>query len=142
MRVQLVQKAQRIKNLREGEESGYEQKAHMIGTGEIGTRLRETGLPKLRKEWIDRREKLGLPRFTQMFYAKKGIITEEMMYCAAREKLDPEFVRAEVARGRAIIPSNKKHLELEPMIVGRNFLVKVNANIGNSAVVSSIEEEV
>ncbi|CAK9164234.1 unnamed protein product [Ilex paraguariensis] len=65
-----------------------------------------------------------------------------MVFCAAREKLDPEFVRAEVARGRAIIPSNKRHLELEPMIVGRNFLVKVNANIENSAVVSSIEEEV
>ncbi|WMV32075.1 hypothetical protein MTR67_025460 [Solanum verrucosum] len=77
-----------------------------------------------------------------MFYAKQGIITEEMAYCAAREKMDPEFVRSEVARGRAIIPSNKKHPELEPMIVGRKFLVKVNANIGNSAVVSSIEEEV
>ncbi|KAL0286648.1 UNVERIFIED_CONTAM: Phosphomethylpyrimidine synthase, chloroplastic [Sesamum calycinum] len=100
------------------------------------------GLPKLRKEWIARREKLGGPRYTQMFYAKQGIITEEMAFCAARENLDPEFVRSEVARGRAIIPSNKKHLELEPMIVGRNFLVKVNANIGNSAVVSSIEEEV
>ncbi|KAL3334070.1 hypothetical protein AABB24_030704 [Solanum stoloniferum] len=100
------------------------------------------GLPKLRTEWINRREKLGGPRYTQMFYAKQGIITEEMAYCAAREKLDPEFVRSEVARGRAIIPSNKKHPELEPMIVGRKFLVKVNANIGNSAVVSSIEEEV
>lgn len=100
------------------------------------------GLPKLRAEWINRREKLGGPRYTQMFYAKQGIITEEMAYCAAREKMDPEFVRSEVARGRAIIPSNKKHPELEPMIVGRNFLVKVNANIGNSAVVSSIEEEV
>lgn len=77
-----------------------------------------------------------------MYYAKQGIITEEMLYCATREKLDPEFVRSEVARGRAIIPSNKKHLELEPMIVGRKFLVKVNANIGNSAVASSIEEEV
>ncbi|CAJ1960331.1 unnamed protein product [Sphenostylis stenocarpa] len=100
------------------------------------------GLPKLRREWVDRRQKIGPPRFTQMYYAKQGIITEEMLYCAAREKLDPEFVRSEVARGRAIIPSNKKHLELEPMIVGRNFLVKVNANIGNSAVASSIEEEV
>ncbi|XP_024634968.1 phosphomethylpyrimidine synthase, chloroplastic isoform X3 [Medicago truncatula] len=100
------------------------------------------GLPKLRKDWIDRREKIGAPRFTQMYYAKQGIITEEMLYCATREKLNPEFVRSEVARGRAIIPSNKKHLELEPTIVGRNFLVKVNANIGNSAVVSSIEEEV
>ncbi|KAG4974823.1 Phosphomethylpyrimidine synthase, chloroplastic [Glycine soja] len=101
-----------------------------------------TGLPKLRGGWVDRREKLGYPRFTQMYYAKQGIITEEMLYCATRENLDPEFVRSEVARGRAIIPSNKKHLELEPMIVGRNFLVKVNANIGNSAVASSIEEEV
>lgn len=100
------------------------------------------GLPKLRKDWIDRREKLGGPRYTQMYYAKQGIITEEMLFCATRENLDPEFVRAEVARGRAIIPSNKKHLELEPMVVGRNFLVKVNANIGNSAVASSIEEEV
>ncbi|XP_027089792.1 phosphomethylpyrimidine synthase, chloroplastic isoform X3 [Coffea arabica] len=101
-----------------------------------------SGLPKLRKDWVDRREKLGGPRYTQMYYAKQGIITEEMAFCAARENLEPEFVRSEVARGRAIIPSNKKHLELEPMIVGRNFLVKVNANIGNSAVVSSIEEEV
>ncbi|XP_058099596.1 phosphomethylpyrimidine synthase, chloroplastic-like isoform X3 [Magnolia sinica] len=100
------------------------------------------GLPKIRKDWVDGREKLGGPRYTQMFYAKQGIITEEMLFCATREKLDPEFVRSEVARGRAIIPSNKKHLELEPMIVGRNFLVKVNANIGNSAVLSSIEEEV
>ncbi|KAJ6807371.1 phosphomethylpyrimidine synthase, chloroplastic [Iris pallida] len=98
------------------------------------------GLPKIRKDWIDRKEKLGGPRYTQMFYAKKGIITEEMLFSAAREKLEPEFVRSEVARGRAIIPSNKRHLELEPMLVGRNFLVKVNANIGNSAVVSSIEE--
>ena len=85
---------------------------------------------------------MGGPRFTQMYYAKRGIITEEMLFCASREKLESEFVRSEVARGRAIIPSNKKHLELEPMIVGRNFLVKVNANVGNSAVASSIEEEV
>ncbi|CAI9767023.1 unnamed protein product [Fraxinus pennsylvanica] len=66
-------------------------------------------LPKLRKELIDRREKLGGPRYTQMFYAKQGTITEEMAYCATREKLEPEFMRSEVARGRAIIPSNKKH---------------------------------
>ncbi|CAL9194161.1 unnamed protein product [Musa hybrid cultivar] len=102
----------------------------------------EAGLPKIRKDWVERREQLGAPRYTQMFYAKQGMITEEMLFCAAREKLDPEFVRSEVACGRAIIPSNKNHLELEPMIVGRNFLVKVNANIGNSAVVSNIEEEV
>eukprot|EP00249_Psilotum_nudum_P015563 c25392_g1_i1 orf=596-2671(-) len=100
------------------------------------------GLPKIRKEWIERREARGDEKFTQMYYAKQGVITEEMMFCAARESLQPEFVRSELARGRAIIPANKRHLELEPMIIGRNFLVKVNANIGNSAVTSSIEEEV
>ncbi|HEY5037795.1 MAG TPA: phosphomethylpyrimidine synthase ThiC, partial [bacterium] len=104
---------------------------------------------------------------SQMHYAKKGIITPEMEYIAIRENqlaeervekgrfhkghafgavmppvITPEFVRDEVARGRAIIPSNINHLELEPMIIGRNFLVKINTNIGNSAVASSIEEEV
>lgn len=104
---------------------------------------------------------------TQLHYAKKGIITPEMEYIAIREnqridemvmikkqhkgehfgasipdKITPEFVRSEVARGRAVIPSNINHPEAEPMILGRNFLVKINANIGNSAVTSSIEEEV
>eukprot|EP00186_Timspurckia_oligopyrenoides_P002472 CAMPEP_0182444626 /NCGR_PEP_ID=MMETSP1172-20130603/3019_1 /TAXON_ID=708627 /ORGANISM="Timspurckia oligopyrenoides, Strain CCMP3278" /LENGTH=612 /DNA_ID=CAMNT_0024640235 /DNA_START=57 /DNA_END=1895 /DNA_ORIENTATION=+ len=100
------------------------------------------GLPKVRKEWIKRREARGDKTFTQMHYARKNMITEEMLYVAVREGLDPEFVRSEVARGRAIIPSNKRHTELEPMIIGRNFKVKVNANIGNSAITSSIEEEV
>lgn len=100
------------------------------------------GLPKLRREWINRREQRGDQVFTQMHYARRGEITEEMLFCAIREGLDPEFVRSEVARGRAIIPSNKRHLELEPMIVGRNFKVKVNSNIGNSAVSSTIEQEV
>ncbi|WP_088106097.1 phosphomethylpyrimidine synthase ThiC [Halalkalibacter urbisdiaboli] len=79
---------------------------------------------------------------TQLHYAKKGIITPEMEFIAIRENMDPEFVRSEVARGRAIIPSNINHPESEPMIIGRNFHVKINANIGNSAVTSSIEEEV
>lgn len=79
---------------------------------------------------------------TQMHYARRGIITPEMEFVAIREGVDPEFVRQEVAAGRAIIPCNINHPELELMIIGRNFLVKVNANIGNSAVVSSIEEEV
>jgi len=105
---------------------------------------------------------------SQMHYAKKGIITHEMEYIALRENLlldklseaqraqhpgqsfgasipaavTPEFVRDEVARGRAIIPANINHPELEPMIIGRNFLVKINANIGNSAISSSIEEEI
>jgi phosphomethylpyrimidine synthase len=106
---------------------------------------------------------------TQLEFARAGIITKEMIYIAERENLGrklkleraeaaladgesfgaavpafvtPEFVRSEVARGRAIIPSNINHAELEPMIIGRNFLTKINANIGNSAVTSSVEEEV
>ncbi|HEY8490178.1 MAG TPA: phosphomethylpyrimidine synthase ThiC, partial [Dehalococcoidia bacterium] len=79
---------------------------------------------------------------TQMHYARRGIVTPEMEFVAIREGVDPEFVRSEVARGRAIIPANVNHPESEPMIIGRNFLVKVNANIGNSAVASSIDEEV
>ncbi len=90
---------------------------------------------------------------SQMHYAKQGIVTPEMEFIAIRENLGreaaglksritPEFVRDEVARGRAIIPANINHPETEPMIIGRNFLVKINANIGNSAVASSIEEEV
>ncbi|MCF8564139.1 phosphomethylpyrimidine synthase ThiC [Alicyclobacillus tolerans] len=79
---------------------------------------------------------------TQMHYARQGIVTPEMEFIAIREGMDPEFVRKEVAEGRAIIPSNINHPESEPMIIGRNFHVKINANIGNSAVASSIEEEV
>lgn len=79
---------------------------------------------------------------SQMHYARKGVVTPEMEFIAIRENVKPEFVRAEVARGRAIIPSNINHPESEPMIIGRNFLVKINANIGNSAVASTIEEEV
>ena len=79
---------------------------------------------------------------TQLHYARKGIITPEMEFIALRENMKPEFVREEVARGRAIIPSNINHPEAEPMIIGRNFHVKINATIGNSAVSSSIEEEV
>ncbi len=79
---------------------------------------------------------------SQLHYAKQGIITPEMEFIALREHMDPEFVRDEVAKGRAIIPSNINHPEIEPMIIGRNFHVKINANIGNSAVSSCIEEEV
>jgi phosphomethylpyrimidine synthase len=100
------------------------------------------GLPKLRQPWIDRRVARGDVNFSQMHYARLGEITEEMRYVAMRENVSPEFVRDEVARGRAIIPANRKHPESEPMIIGRNFLVKINANIGNSAVTSSIGEEV
>ncbi|PYE43802.1 phosphomethylpyrimidine synthase [Paenibacillus barcinonensis] len=79
---------------------------------------------------------------TQMHYARQGIITPEMEYAAIREGVEPEFVRQELASGRAILPSNINHPESEPMLIGRHFHVKINANIGNSAVSSSIEEEV
>jgi phosphomethylpyrimidine synthase len=142
----------------------------------------KSGLFKIRKDWIAKREdvqevpkkncikaKIG-KNVTQLHYARKGIITPEMEYVAIREnqmrdhlsldperekrlkgknfganipeKITPEFVRSEIAAGRAIIPVNINHPEIEPMIIGRNFLVKINANIGNSAVASSIEEEV
>jgi phosphomethylpyrimidine synthase len=118
-------------------------------------------LPQGAKPW---RAKLGR-NVTQLHYARRGIVTPEMEFVAIRENqrvppelagqhpganfgatlpraMTPEFVRDEVARGRAIIPANINHTELEPMIIGRNFLVKINANIGNSAVSSSVEEEV
>ncbi|GAB3284590.1 phosphomethylpyrimidine synthase ThiC [Sinomonas notoginsengisoli] len=81
-------------------------------------------------------------RVTQMHYARAGVVTPEMRYIALRENCDAEHVRSEVAAGRAIIPSNINHPESEPMIIGKAFLVKINANIGNSAVTSSIAEEV
>ena len=123
------------------------------------------GLPQLREPWIKSQH------MTQLAFAKRGIITPEMEYVAIREnqkqkilgevdqereqrlcgnslgaqiprKITPEFVRDEIAKGRAILPANVNHLECEPMIIGRGFLVKVNANIGNSAVRSSVDEEV
>ena len=110
------------------------------------------GLPKMRQSWIEKRNKKGIG-VTQMAYAKAGIITPEMEYVAIRENMNcealgiktyitPEFVREEVASGRAVIPANINHPESEPMIIGRNFAVKINTNIGNSATTSSIDEEV
>ncbi|HEV2149280.1 MAG TPA: phosphomethylpyrimidine synthase ThiC [Longimicrobiaceae bacterium] len=138
-------------------------------SGPLGGDVRQ-GLPPLRAEWIRargdtvetertyrpvpgrssteipatlRRPTLrGTGCVTQMGYARRGEVTPEMEFVALREGMDPELVRSEVARGRAIIPANVNHPELEPMIIGRGFAVKVNANIGNSAVTSSIEEEV
>ena len=130
-----------------------------------------TGLAKLRAPWIEERggviegdttyrpvdpgSAVAIPEalqnrplrstganVTQMHYARRGDITEEMEFVAIREGMDAEFIRDEVARGRAIIPANINHPESEPMIIGRAFRVKINANIGNSAVGSSIEEEV
>jgi phosphomethylpyrimidine synthase len=99
------------------------------------------GLPPLRRPWIEARQRAGACG-TQLFHARRGDITPEMEFVSAREGLPAEFVRSEVASGRAIIPANIRHPELEPMIIGRQFLVKINANIGNSAVRSSIEDEV
>ncbi|MGK8360694.1 phosphomethylpyrimidine synthase ThiC [Corynebacterium amycolatum] len=79
---------------------------------------------------------------TQLAWARAGIVTPEMAFIAARENVDPEVVREEVAAGRAVIPANHKHPETEPMIIGKRFATKINANIGNSAVTSSISEEV
>ena len=140
-------------------------------SGPQGTDVRR-GIPRLRAEWIAERGGVGqvlpqasfasesasgaeMPRalhnqplrstggpVTQLQYARRGEITREMEFIAIREGMSPEFVRDEVARGRAIIPANINHPESEPMIIGRNFAVKINANIGNSAVSSSIEEEV
>ena len=101
------------------------------------------GLPKLRAPWISARMKDGdSGNRSQMHYARRGIITQEMKFVAMRESVAPEFVRDELARGRAILPANINHPESEPMIIGKNFLVKINANIGNSAVASTIGEEV
>ena len=99
------------------------------------------GLPPLRRSWVQERGN-DPDCNTQMRYARKGLITREMQFVAMREQVTPEFVRDEIASGRAILPSNIHHPESEPMVIGRNFLVKVNANIGNSAVSSSIDEEV
>jgi len=97
---------------------------------------------RLRAEWISRRKAENRDgNFSQMHYARRGFITEEMDYVAHRENLTPEMVRDEVARGRVIIPANVNHSELEPMCIGVASLCKINANIGNSAVTSNIDEE-
>src|ERR1700751_5698967 len=93
----------------------------------------------MRDAWVEKREASmngGVRNFSQMHYARKGLITEEMEYVARREKLEPELVRSEVARGRAIIPANIHHRNLEPMGIGVAFFCKTNANIGNSPTTS------
>ena len=100
------------------------------------------GANRPRAEWIVRRKAENTDgNFSQMRYARRGVITEEMDYIARKEKLSPELVRDEVARGRMIIPANINHPELEPMCIGVASLCKINANIGNSAVTSEISEE-
>ena len=93
----------------------------------------------IRSEWI--RQRSHDPVRTQMYYARRGVITGEMEYVARRENLPPEAIRAEVARGRMIIPANINHVNLEPMCIGVASSCKINANIGNSAVTSEIDEE-
>ncbi|WP_461143161.1 phosphomethylpyrimidine synthase ThiC [Salinifilum aidingensis] len=106
-------------------------------TDETATIDVHSGLHRTRAGWMD-----GSSRNTQLGWAKQGAITREMEFVAAREGFSPEYVRDEVASGRVVIPANHYHPETEPMAIGKNFLVKVNANIGNSAVTSSVEEEV
>jgi phosphomethylpyrimidine synthase len=100
---------------------------------------------KPREEWIVRRReqaaRTGDSNVSQMHYARKGLITEEMLYVAEREKVKPELIRDEVAVGRMIIPANINHPELEPMAIGVESLCKINANIGNSAITSNVDEE-
>src|ERR1700691_5265932 len=98
--------------------------------------------PQPRAEWIARRkDENGDGNFSQMHYAHRGVITEEMTYVAEREKLSAELVRDEIARGRMIVPANINHPELQPMAIGVASLCKINSNIGNSAVTSNIDEE-
>src|SRR5579862_7301165 len=94
----------------------------------------------MRTEWTKKREGEECP--TQIHYARQGQITEEMQYVAKREGLDVELIRSEIARGRMIIPANIHHTNLEPMCIGVASSCKINANIGNSATTSNIDEEV
>jgi len=93
----------------------------------------------MRTEWVEKRKNDAVR--TQMHYARRGIVTEEMEYVAQRERLTPETIRDEVARGRLIIPANVNHRNLEPMCIGVASKCKINSNIGNSAVTSNIDEE-
>jgi phosphomethylpyrimidine synthase len=108
------------------------------GNGSNGSSI----VPKPRTEWLAKRRAENRDgNFSQMHYARQGVITEEMGYIAHREKITAELVRDEVARGRMIIPANINHPELEPMCIGVASLCKINSNIGNSAVTSNVEEE-
>src|SRR5437879_3015500 len=120
-------------------------KAVLVMTGTNGTSGNNDNghsVPQPRAEWIARRKAENTDgNYSQMRYARRGVITEEIEYVARREKLAPELVREEEARGRLIIPANINHPELEPMGIGVASLCKINANIGNSAVTSKVDEE-
>src|SRR5207247_828979 len=107
-----------------------------LASGHI--RGRNVMLPPIRKPWAEKRTGAVV---TQMHYARQGIVTEEMEFVARRENLPAETLRSEVGRGRLIIPANIRHVELEPMAIGIASRCKINANIGNSAVTSNIDEE-
>jgi phosphomethylpyrimidine synthase len=115
------------------------------GDSKIGANGNDNDLDavlKPRTEWLAKRKAENKDgNFSQMHYARQGVITDEMQYIAHREKLTQDLVRDEVARGRMIIPANINHPELEPMAIGVASLCKINANIGNSAVTSNIDEE-
>jgi phosphomethylpyrimidine synthase len=117
----------------------------MAMDGKNGNVATAEGVAQPREEWLRRRREeaahAGDDNFSQMHFARRGVVTEEMEYVARREKLSAELVREEVARGRMIIPANVNHPELEPMAIGVASLCKINANIGNSAVSSNIDEE-
>src|ERR1035438_6334372 len=118
--------------------------AHTNGNGAraVGN---EYKVPAPRAEWIAKRReeaaRSGDTNMSQMHFARKGLITEEMAYVAQVEKVEPAFIRDEIAVGRMIIPANVNHPELEPMAIGVGSLCKINANIGNSAMVSNVDEE-
>src|ERR1700710_3035443 len=115
---------------------------HENGNGANGNGYK---VPTGRAEWIVKRkaeaERTGDTNMSQMHFARKGMITEEMAYVAQREKISAELVRSEVAKGTMIIPANINHVELEPMAIGVESLCKINANIGNSALTSNVDEE-
>ena len=112
---------------------------HSHQNGNLNSQSQHSGMTATRSEWVSKRK--GHSNVSQMHYAKKGHVTEEMQYVAKREELDVELVRSEVARGRMIIPANINHLSLEPMCIGIASKCKINANIGNSAVTSNVEQE-
>jgi len=105
--------------------------------------IRPRDIPTPRAEWIVKRReeaaRSGDWNMSQMHFARKGLITEEMAFVAHKEKLEAEFVRSEIAKGIMIIPANINHPELEPMAIGVGSLCKINANIGNSAITSNVD---
>ena len=111
-----------------------------LAHGHLPRLINSDKLFHMRTAWVEKRQ--SDPIRTQIYYARKGIITEEMQYVARREKLTAELVRDEVARGRMIIPANVRHTNLEPMAIGVASMCKINANIGNSATTSNIDEEI